>query len=306
MRVLRVPASAPRGVCDVRAYDTAPRLAGRGRGSIMLDGMPQPAGRSVCSVARRTVRAPCPRCDRGPRDTALAVTIDERGTVSYCHRGGYTAHEPHRGPAPIVTSSEPLEWSPRAQAIWDRTLPLRGSLGEVYLRHRGCALPPADGDLRYLPPTDRHPPTLCARVTDARTAAPLSLHFTRLAADGRGKAGTERDKLLLGRHRKRGGVIRLWPDEAVTHGLVVAEGIESALAAAHVYTPVWAAIDASNLAALPVLAGIETLVIVADHDPAGIRAARECAHRWATAGCDARIALPPTPGADAADLGVAA
>jgi Uncharacterized protein conserved in bacteria len=245
----------------------------------------------------------------------MAITTDDRGTVRYCHRCGYTAYDPHgsthRAGVPRIhpsvrSADAPLDWSPRAQAIWDRTQPLRGSLGEVYLRHRGCALPPADGDLRYLPPTDRHPPTLCARITDALTARPISLHFTRLAPDGRGKAGSDRDKLLLAAHRKRGGVIRLWADECVTHGLAIAEGIETALAAAHAYTPVWAAIDAGNLAALPVLGGVETLVIVADHDPAGIRAARECAHRWATAGCEARIALPPTPGMDAADMGVAA
>jgi len=287
------------------AHDTAPRAGTRGRGNTH-GGTPRPDGRGTRSVPRRTVRAPCPRCDRGPRDRAMAVTTDERGTVSYCHRCGYTAHEPHRVPVSIVTPSEPLAWSERAQAIWNRTQPLRGSPGEVYLTHRGCAMPPADGDLRYLPPTDRHPPSLCARVTDARTAAPLSLHFTRLAADGRGKAGTDRDKLLLTGHRKRGGVIRLWSDDAVTYGLAVAEGIETALAAAHAYTPVWAAIDAGNLAALPVLGGIETLIIVADHDDAGIRAARECAHRWATAGCEVRIAVPSTPGTDAADLGVAA
>jgi len=287
------------------AHETAPRAGTRGRGNTH-GGTPRPDGRGTHSVARRTVRAPCPRCDRGPRDRAMAVTTDARGVVSYCHRCGYTAHDPHRVPVSIVTPSEPLDWSERAESIWRRTLPLRGSPGEVYLRHRGCALPPADGDLRYLPPTDRHPPTLCARVTDARTARPISLHFTRLAADGHGKAGTDRDKLLLTGHRKRGGVIRLWPDDAVTHGLAIAEGIESALAAAHAYTPVWAAIDAGNLAALPVLGGIETLVVVADHDDAGIRAARECAHRWATAGCEARIALPPTPGMDAADMGVAA
>jgi len=200
-----------------------------------------------------------------------------------------------------VAPSEPLEWSARAQAIWDRTLPLRGSLGEVYLTHRGCALPPADGDLRYLPPTGRYPPSLCARVTDALTTRPISLHFTELREDGAGRG----DRRLLSGHRKRGGVIRLWPDESVTHGLAIAEGIETALAAAHAYTPVWAAIDAGNLAALPVLAGIETLVIVADHDDAGIRAAHECARRWTAAGCEARIALPPAAGMDAADLGVA-
>jgi hypothetical protein len=47
---------------------------------------------------------------------------------------------------------------------------------------------------------------------------------------------------------------------------------------------VWACIDAGNLAALPVLNGIEALTIAADNDPAGQAAAQTCATRWAAAG----------------------
>ena len=260
-----------------------------------------------------TTRAPCPVCDRGPKDKALARTEDERGRVEFCHRCGYTRAdnlerrplEPIRTPA---KSDAPLEWSDRAESIWRRTVPLRSTLGEVYLRHRGCVLTPMDSDLRFLPASDKHPPTLCARVTNAETNTPQTLHFTRLSRDGRGKAGSDCDKLLLAGHRKKGGVVRLWPDECVTHGLALAEGIESALAAAHLFQPVWACVDAGNLAAFPVLAGIELLAIFADHDPAGLKAAKKCARRWADAGREVRIRAPLAPGADAADLakGVAA
>lgn len=253
-----------------------------------------------------TVRRPCPQCDRGPRDRALATTTDERGTVSFCHRCGYVAteHSETRSHTPIRTTSstEPLDWSTRADAIWNRTQALRGTLGERYLQHRGCALPPRDSHLRYLPSTDKHPPSLCACVTDVLTGKPTSLHFTRLAADGRGKAGTDRDKQLLAGHRKKGGCIRLWPDEAVTHGLALAEGIESALAAAHAFEPIWAAIDAGNLAAFPVLAGVEALTIFADHDQRGIEAARECARRWRDADREVRVRVPKNKGDDAADV----
>jgi phage/plasmid primase-like uncharacterized protein len=116
--------------------------------------------------------------------------------------------------------------------------------------------------------------------------------------EGRRKAAAS----LLGAHRKQGGVIRLWPDEAVTTGLAIAEGIESALAVGTVRQPVWSAIDAGNLATLPALAGIEELLIVADNDPPGLRATRECAKRWHAAGVRVRIAVPPEPGSDAADM----
>ena len=258
-----------------------------------------------------TTRAPCPQCDRGPRDTALSVTTDERGSVSYCHRCGYTsAHNTERlrleRIAPtlrpnISQAAAPLEWSERAEAIWRRTLPLRGTVGESYLLHRGCALPPPDSDLRFLEPTDRHPPTLCARVTNVITNAPQSLHFTRLASDGRGKAGTERDRLLLHGHRKKGGVIRLWPDEAVTAGIALAEGAESALAAAHLFQPVWSCIDCGNLGQFPLLEGIEALTVYADNDDAGLKAARACARRWRDAGRAVRVRYPANVGQDAAD-----
>lgn len=198
--------------------------------------------------------------------------------------------------------SEPRDWSERAEAIWRRTQPLRGTPGEVYLRYRGCALPPPDSDVRFLPATDRHPPSLCARVSDILTGRPISLHLTRLAPDGRGKAGTDRDKVLLGGHRKAGGVIRVWPDELVTLGLALGEGIESVCAFAHVHTPVWAAIDAGNLTAFPVLPGIETITIYADHDDAGMKAARECALRWHRAGRQVRVLRSRRRGRDAADI----
>jgi hypothetical protein len=256
----------------------------------------------------KTTRGPCPVCDRGPKDTALAVTTDEKGTVAYCHRCGFTRaeHLERRPLEPIrsapAKSEQPAEWSATAEGIWRRTQPLGGSLGETYLLYRGCILPPADGDLRFLAPTDRHPPTLCARVTNAETNAPQTLHFTRLASDGRGKAGGDCDKLLLSGHRKRGGVVRLWPNEAVTCGLAIAEGIESALAAAHLHTPVWAAIDASNLAQFPVLPGVDALTIFADHDNIGIIAAKACARRWHAAGREVRIRAPRVFGTDAADV----
>lgn len=257
-------------------------------------------------TAMTSRRAPCPACNKGPRDKALSITDDERGRVSHCFRCGYVATDalerrPDRPPNAAPTA-RPLEWSDRAEYIWRKAVPILGTVAETYLRHRGCVLPPADSDLRFLPPVGKHPSTLCARVSDIRTAKPISLHFTKLAAGGRGKAGSDRDKLLMSGHRKKDGCIRLWPDEAVTHGLVIAEGIESALAAAHAYRPVWAAIDAGNLRAFPLLHGIEALTIFADHDDTGLTAARECARRWLAAGADVAVLRAREAVRDAADV----
>jgi putative DNA primase/helicase len=166
-------------------------------------------------------------------------------------------------------------------------------------------MPPADGDLRWNPNL-RHPtayvgPALVALITDAITNVPLSLHRTWIRPDGN-KALLNPPRMLLAGHRITGGVIRLWPDEAVAQGLAVAEGIETALSAAHVFTPVWACVDAGNLARLPVLAGIEALYVVVDNDAAGVRAAEECGRRWAEAGAEVRLVKLKRPGTDLNDL----
>jgi putative DNA primase/helicase len=90
-----------------------------------------------------------------------------------------------------------------------------------------------------------------------------------------------------------GCVIRLWPQEQVGKRLVIAEGIETALAAAtrvshrgKLLRPVWATGCANNMRRFPVLDGIEQLIILADNDASGTgqAAAAECAQRWSDAG----------------------
>jgi phage/plasmid primase-like uncharacterized protein len=183
-------------------------------------------------------------------------------------------------------------------AVLSDVTPLARTIGADYLSARGCALPPHDGDLHFHSSLHHESgyvgPALVAQITDAITREPMGVHRTWVTATG--KADVQKPKMVLG--PKQGGVIRLWPDEAVTTGLAIAEGIETALTIAHDYKPVWSLIDAGNLAALPVLAGIETLVIGADNDPAGLTGARACADRWAAAGVDVRIVVPQATGAD--------
>jgi phage/plasmid primase-like uncharacterized protein len=121
------------------------------------------------------------------------------------------------------------------------------------------------------------------------------LHFTRLAPDGKAKAQCERPKRLLAGHRKTGGVIRLTEDAEVTQALGLAEGIETALSVmADGWTPVWASVDAGNMAAFPLLAGIESLTLFADNDASGTgrKAAEECVARWRAASRESRIVMP--------------
>ncbi len=188
--------------------------------------------------------------------------------------------------------------------LWRQCKPVSG-IARDYLVARGCVIPPADGDLRWNAEL-RHPsryvgPALVALVTHFVTREPMTLHRTWICPDGK-KANVAPARLLLPGHSKMGGVIRLWPDETVARGLGIAEGIETALAAANVYSPVWAAIDAGNLAALPVCNGVDCLAIYADHDAVGLRAARSCARRWRTAGREVAVYRSRIPGEDIADV----
>lgn len=242
-------------------------------------------------------RTNCPACNRGKRDKTLGITIDGANGVAHCFRCQYV--ESYRDERSAIRRT-PVMVQPAAgkretlsdygHAIWAACAPLAGTVGELYLLHRRCVVPP--GDLRFHPDLPHKPsgtsgPALVALVTHAITGEAMSIHRTWITASG--KAEIDPPRMLLGNHQKQGGVIRLWPDEYVTHGLAVAEGIETALSLAHAYQPVWACIDAGNLAAMPVLAGVECLVIGADNDPAGLAAAHTCAARWAAAGATVHI-----------------
>jgi putative DNA primase/helicase len=192
-----------------------------------------------------------------------------------------------------------------AQELWAECLELEG-VALAYLKARQCVIPPADGHLRcHLKlkhwPSGTTGPALVALVTDAVTGEPMSLHRTWVQADGR-KAQIDPARMNLKDHNKAGGVVRLWPDEDVTACLGVAEGIETTLSLAHAYTPVWSLLDAGNLAAMPVLEGIQSLLIAADNDAPGIAAAKSCATRWARHGREVRIVRPEAPESDLNDL----
>lgn len=231
------------------------------------------------------------------------------------------AARPAPAPAPRAVELERrthATLSDSGRRVWSDARPLADTIGAAYLLARRCVIPPADGDLRFHPalrypklgatPEERAAqpdftgPALVALVTDIVTGEPIGLHRTWICADGT-KANTPGPaRLTLGGHRKQGGCIRLWPDEAVTTGLGIGEGIETVLSLAHDFRPAWSLIDAGNLGAFPVLAGVEALVIAQDNDPAGRAAASDCAVRWSAAGCTVALVSAAHDGADLNDI----
>jgi CHC2 zinc finger/Toprim domain len=186
-----------------------------------------------------------------------------------------------------------------ARRIWLEAIEPRGTLVEQYLQHRGVSLPDA-AVIRFHPNCPRISgalPAMVALMTDPATGEPRGVHRTFLLSDGTGKAAVAKPKMMLG----PAGVIRLVDLEEIGVGLGLAEGIETALTVMQRigWGPVWAATSAGAIRSFPVLRAT-TLNIFADHDPAGLTAARECAARWAGAGAEGLIHTPPE-GEDWAD-----
>jgi hypothetical protein len=146
---------------------------------------------------------------------------------------------------------------------------------------------------------------LVALWTDTIRAEPRAIHRRAITPDGKN----------LGHWRALGAtsgcVIRLWPDDEVSHGLVLGEGVETVLAAATrimhrgtLLQPAWAAGDARHISTFPALSGVEALTLLVDADENGIGqcSAAECAHRWTAAGREVIRLTPRLVGADFNDL----
>jgi hypothetical protein len=199
-------------------------------------------------------------------------------------------------PRPAVASPEaardasPPATLDLARRIWREAVAPAATLAETYLATRGLSIE-TGAPLRFHPDCPRGAerwPAMLALMTDPATGEPCGVHRTFLARDGSAKApGPLPAKMMAG----RAGVVRLVPDEDVTMGLGIAEGIETALSVMQGYgwRPVWAATSAGMIRTFPVLAGIEALTIFADADGAGLEAAEACGARWAAAGCEAEI-----------------
>src|SRR5208283_2889381 len=101
-------------------------------------------------------------------------------------------------------------------------------------------------------------------MTDVKTAMPTGAISRTYIAPGGAKIGKAK---TLG---APAGIVRLSLDEDVLEGLFLAEGLETALAGMAIgLRPMWSTGSTSQLSGFPVLAGIEALNIVVDHDLSG-------------------------------------
>ena len=259
--------------------------------------------------------APCPICqtERRKDQNALTLSDNENRLLAHCKKSGCDFHDivaaaglthgKWKAPNLVETAQrkaqakeEANRRSLQAQRLWSETWPIAGSLAEQYLRQRAitCELPDT---LRHhvecWHPSAKRLPAMLAVVEGA---ADFALHRTYLMQDGSGKAKVDPPKAMLG--QVSGGAVRL---AKASGPLVVAEGVETALSLCcgllNGPATVWAALSTAGLVSLKLPPKVGKLVIVADNDKAGHRAANDLATKASQIGWEVTLS-PPESDAD--------
>lgn len=160
-----------------------------------------------------------------------------------------------------------------------------------YLRGRGITiLPPSS---IHFHPALKHQsghsfPAMVAAVED-KAGRFVGVHRTFLRADGSGKASIEPAKMSLG--SLAGGAVRLTPRLAKI--VVLTEGTEDGLSIAQATgLAVWAALGTSGLRTVRLPDAVREVIIAADNDEPGEKAARDAAQRFLAEGRRVKIARP--------------
>lgn len=207
-----------------------------------------------------------------------------------------SAHEyaPHDEPiARLQGEQRDEERRARVLHLWEESAPIAGTIGERYLRTRAIEgeLPGPDV-LRFHPrmtsleDRERRPALVAGLVSVEGTLE--GIQVTLLTAHGAAKAPLTTPRRTIG--KLMGHYVRI---DAPSDTLIVAEGLETALSARRALgAGAWAFLSAENLAQFEPPPVIDTLIIAADYDEAGLGAAARLRQRVETTiACE--IALPP-------------
>jgi hypothetical protein len=211
-------------------------------------------------------------------ETALRIwreAREPRGTIvqDYLFRRGFTGEMPWRAESTIVHQE-------RRQ--------LRG----------GLSIP---ASIRFHPslkhPSGAYLPAMVAAIEGVERSI-VGIHRTFLKPDGTGKAVVEPKKMALG--RLKGHAVHLTAGGAE---MVICEGVETGLSILQATgLRVWAALGTSNLGQVEMPDFVREIILAADHDEPGCRAARAAAESYTARGVQVRIVCPAASGADFSDL----
>ncbi len=205
------------------------------------------------------------------------------------------------GAGRVRTAQETADSRKRVRGFWHHCDYARDTIVARYLGRRGLSWLAGNPNVRFHAecphPSGVKLPAMVCLVRDGNGDV-CAVHRTFLNPDGT-KANVEPNKASIGSFV--GGAIRIIPVESE---MVVAEGLETAASAgAMLGLPAWSAIACGNLGYSLVLpSAVRSVVIAADHDRPGRRAAARAAQRWRAEGCTVQIIQPDLPGQDFNDI----
>ena len=275
--------------------------------------------------------APCPICQTEARGDQRGLSVKNASgrTLLTCHKSGCSAVEVFRelrrcgavqeqsaavqhASAEIQRNRQKCEQQKAktqryCDDLFESAVPITGTSAEAYLKSSGISVQGSKlrNTLRFHPAL-RHPhsekklPAMVARLRGPGGKV-MGIHRTFLNADGSRKADLPCGaKMMLG--ACGGGAVRFGPDRQV---IALAEGIETALSIGMASRlTVWATLSTSGMKGvhLPCPPVAEVVVIAADHDPAGLKAAQAAANRFEREGRTVSIITPQSEGADFNDV----
>lgn len=196
-----------------------------------------------------------------------------------------------------------------ARALWHDARQATVSPVADYLTSRGLdlsAVPDVDRTIRYHPNCprgkSRQPAMICA-MRDFATDEIVAVHRTFLTPELR-KDGKP---MMLGPCHE--SAVKLTSHALTfdrrrhfTKELCVCEGVETGIGALMLrLRPCWALGSAGAIEHMQPLLSVGLLCVLADHDPAGIKAGGHAVHNWRMMGWRAEMMMPRVPGDDYAD-----
>lgn len=187
--------------------------------------------------------------------------------------------------------------APAALRIWDKCVSAIGTHAESYLKARGIKLPMSP-EIRFHPslryaPSGEYFPTLVARLSDA--AGFRAVQRTYLDPVKPTKANVETPKRCKG--GMQAGAVRLRAPRDV---LGIAEGIETALSAAQIYSvPTWACLGAGRLARIDIPESVEQIILFSDAGEVGRIEAFKAADEYELKGYRVEVITPQAHHKDA-------
>ena len=275
--------------------DLADALQGKREGHEWRCRCPVHGGRSLCVTEKvgrilLVCRAGCPQGE-------VIAELKRLGLW-----GGNTSYEAPPPAPPVQSDTE--RRADRASELWEQSHPIEsGDPVHSYLSNRGIILPEYPSDLRCHPALDYWEvgqdgkpvllgewPAMLAVVRNPQ-GRPVALHRTYVTNDGSGKAPVPAPRKIFKVHDLSGSAVRFFPPK--NGFLAIAEGLEDSLSAWILWQiPAWAVLGTSGMRSFEPPEDIRELMILADNDEPGKKAALYLGGRLENEGKAVRIVTP--------------